>query len=368
MEENKCEFCGQCLKNKYTLKTHKLSSKFCLEIQRKNNTNVIDDLKKCAYCLKSFSSNIINNHLQICKIKKQTESNNDKEIIEKLRKELIEKNSIITENDLKIIKLEAQLDIIQKDHECLIEKDLKIAKLEAQLNIIQKDHECLIEIAKQTKTTNNITNINNLAPYKIDVISDRFYRAEITKEHIMDGQCGIARAIAPCLLNDDGKRMIKCNDVSRGVFSTIDDLANISHDYKARKLALAIEPIATEKAYEIIELHENKLSKSYQLKLLKKEIKDYEEKIEGIKSTLKGFGEGTSKYKYSLQMIMNKEQYIEKNMKLIKEYEEEGIDEEDFDGNLGVEAEKLNNGMISIQEMKKDTSKFSNTLASLVKY
>ena len=184
----------------------------------------------------------------------------------------------------------------------------------------------------------------------------------------MDGQCGIARAIAPCLINNDGKKMIKCNDVSRGVFSTIDDLDNISQDYKARKLALAIEPIATEKAYEIIELHENKLSKSYQLKLLKKEIKEYEEKIEGIKATLKGFSEGTSKYKYSLQMIMNKEQYIEKNMKLIKEYEEEGIDEEDFYGNLGVEAEKLNNGMISIQEMKKDTSKFSNTLASLVKY
>ena len=152
MEENKCEFCGHCLKNKYTLKNHKLRSKSCLEIQRKNNTNVIDDLIKCTYCVKSFASNIFNNHLQTCKIKKKDEINNDKENIEILKNELIKKNSIIAENYLKIIKLEAQLDIIQKDQESLIEKDLKIAKLEAQLDIIQKDHECLIEIAKQTKT------------------------------------------------------------------------------------------------------------------------------------------------------------------------------------------------------------------------
>ena len=51
--------------------------------------------------------------------------------------------------------------------------------------------------------------------------------------------------------------MIKCNDSSRGVFSTIDAFGNISKDLKARNLALAIEPIATEKAYEIIETHKD---------------------------------------------------------------------------------------------------------------
>ena len=35
METYKCEFCGKILKNKYTLKAHKMRTKSCIEIQKK---------------------------------------------------------------------------------------------------------------------------------------------------------------------------------------------------------------------------------------------------------------------------------------------------------------------------------------------
>ena len=71
MEENKCEFCNKFFKNKYILKNHKTRTKSCLEIQRKNNINIIEDFKNCIHCLGSFASNVIKRHVDTCKIKKK---------------------------------------------------------------------------------------------------------------------------------------------------------------------------------------------------------------------------------------------------------------------------------------------------------
>lgn len=100
--------------------------------------------------------------------------------------------------------------------------------------------------------------IDELAPYNIDVILDRFSKVELTEEHVMDGQSGIARALIPCLINDDGKKMLRCIDAFKGIFITVDEHKNIIIDTNARNLALDIYSIAIEKTNKVIMDYKNK--------------------------------------------------------------------------------------------------------------
>jgi hypothetical protein len=120
-DENKiiCEFCNTELCNMYTLKTHKLTNRNCIEIQKMTNT--IDEII-CEFCDKSFNSKIqLNTHInssKICKIIQKLKENHKEEInqVKENHKEEInqEKNFNLRKQ---IIKLETINEIYIKSYD-----------------------------------------------------------------------------------------------------------------------------------------------------------------------------------------------------------------------------------------------------------
>ena len=110
-----CEFCKKTFSSKSNLVAHQKSTKYCLDLQGKENTNFV-----CEYCLRTFSLHkTLNEHIRICKEKQKKEKETSEKKLEKYQQ--IEK---ITEEKNKEIE---QL----KDK--LAEKNQYVAKLEAKL-------------------------------------------------------------------------------------------------------------------------------------------------------------------------------------------------------------------------------------------
>ena len=218
MEELKCEYCDSVFKYKSTLINHKKRAKFCLEIQKKKNVIVIEDLKTCQFCKTKYASNVFNRHLLTCKSKDKTELEIYKEKFKMLQDET---NKIIIEKDLIIAELRGQ--IAAKDE------------------FYKKEHECLMEIAKQpkTKVTNTTNNkILNLAP--LDLSLNRIKNildTEFDHNYGCSGQKGVAEFTKEkLLLDDNGNLNYVCTDFDRKVFKYKDSAGELRKDTKAKKL------------------------------------------------------------------------------------------------------------------------------------
>jgi len=91
-----CEYCHKKFTTKYLLTQHQNKTRYCLELQGKNDT-----LHECEYCKKSLSTNErLITHLNTCKLKKQKELN-DKDIYYQ---------NIIAIKDNEIKELKAKLE------------------------------------------------------------------------------------------------------------------------------------------------------------------------------------------------------------------------------------------------------------------
>ncbi len=104
-----CEFCKKEYKTISSLNYHKKTAKFCLELQKIYN----DSCKyNCEFCNKKFTKkDKRDDHLKICKIKKDTiineldnqlnnlKSTNEKSLIEKDKEIEILKNELKSKND-----------------------------------------------------------------------------------------------------------------------------------------------------------------------------------------------------------------------------------------------------------------------------
>jgi len=197
-----CEYCKKKLSTLSSLNYHKKTNRSCLAIQIKEvniNTNV------CEFCNKTLNSKqTLKVHIKNCKIKEKNEN-------EKLKKE-------ITRLENEIIKLKIE-------NEYLI-----------------KDHELVHKIASQSKTTNLNHNNNN----KINVVNNIFnnpdkvkeiVETQLTKNHIVDGQKGIAHFAFNTLLKDnDGNTNYFCTDLSRSIFKFQNSEGELEKDFKANKL------------------------------------------------------------------------------------------------------------------------------------
>jgi hypothetical protein len=178
------------------------------------------------------------------------------------------------------------------------------------------------------------------------------------------GQSAVSKIVAPCLTNDDGSKMMKCTDTSRGVFVIKDKNGNINKDIKCRNLVSVIEPLATKKVDEIVNLDQEKKYKSRHLYNLKKDIIKRKEEIENLKDTLCGFKKNSFEWHQLNNRIIEEEQKIDDDYEQINIYEEEGVlasNEDDYYIDT-----KLMNGALNIKEMKVDSSKFSNSLAQII--
>ena len=350
-----CNFCKSILKTNSSLNYHMKNNKKCLEIQKEKNPNMEKIIKKdfkCEYCNKLFSSkNNLILHINTCKSKIETLKKESKIYI--LEKENIKKNIEI--EDLK---------------NELIKKNLEIAELKGILKskseILESEHACILQMARQPKnnthTNNNIQNI--LAPLNLDAVLDKFNNVNFTNKDIIDGQAGVARLLAPCLTDNSGKQMIKVSDISRGIFTSIDDSGNIIKDIKAQKLAIAIEPIATEKVNKIIELDDIKRDKILELCILKKNKKERENEIQRFSETMLGISSKLT-LKHYREQIENRKKRNEIDQQKINDYIEEGIDEITVE-EMDLIILKMRDGLEDIKELKTNSNKFSSILSKVI--
>jgi len=221
-----CEFCKSNFSSKSNLNYHQRNSKTCLNLQQKSSDKDIKiDLISCNFCNKSFSTPNMNKHIMICKNKK----NKDKLKLEEIRKN--------HEQDLEEIRKNHEQEISELMYEIQKLKE-HIIKIEAENNILSKDRELVHKIASQPKTVQNgnkINMINNFVydPEKIKEMVEK----KLTKNHIIDGQKGVAHFAYNTILKDgEGKLNYFCTDPSRSVFKFQNTEGGVEKDLKASKL------------------------------------------------------------------------------------------------------------------------------------
>jgi len=228
-----CEFCKTTLKSLSSLNYHKKTNKKCL---KKQNIILTDKFIPCEFCKKVFSNQTLKIHLLSCKNKKVKEKD---DIIEELLKEKDITDNLLKEKDEIIEDMKKEKDEIIEDMKK--EKDEmknRILELEVENKIYLKDHEFVKNMAAQPKTTNNNNKIrvmNNFFdnPEKVKQLVDE----KLTRDHICDGQKGVAQFAINFLLKDDeGNINYFCTDTSRSMFKFQNSEGEIEKDVKAIKL------------------------------------------------------------------------------------------------------------------------------------
>jgi len=332
----KCDFCNKEFKTTSSLNHHKKTTKYCLQIQNKNNTEL-----NCEYCSNNFTSKqSLQYHLNICKDKERS-----------ILKKTVDENIKLKDENIKL-----------KDEN--IELKLLVSKLEAEVNIYKKDHETVSNIAKQTKVINNTNNniINNLSVYDIDKITEKFAdkMQYITKEDIINGQKAIANIIAPCLVNDDGSKMLTCTDSSRLIFTKIDKNKNKIKDIELKNLATAIKPIAIKKADEIVTKYNKNKQRAYEIEILKIQIKDYNEYIKKFSKIIEDAEIGN----INVNRIPEYKNKIYEYEEKIKENEEKILENEEFYEED--DDDRLIDGHEEIKHLDSESSKFARHVSKLI--
>lgn len=222
-----CEFCGNNLQTLSSLEYHKKNNKKCLEIQNVGLTSLLS----CEFCNKKFSKHNLKIHIKSCKEKKKYDDekkNKDIEILEQKNKELLKENEELKKNRKSNQDLENENNILRNE--------LKIYKC-----LYEENKNVVMEMAKEPKTKNSkiITNTTNTTfnyfdePEKVkDLITNN-----LTIEHIIDGQKGVAEFAYDYLLKDnDGSINYFCSDPSRSIFKYFSKNGVVEKDVKALKL------------------------------------------------------------------------------------------------------------------------------------
>jgi hypothetical protein len=343
-----CEFCKNKFTTKTSLNSHQKTAKYCLDI-RKTKSEISYNCNKCG---KTFNRECNRNrHLDIC---------NTNNSLYDLQKNLTECKTILGEKENYIIELKSQ-----------------IQKYEKQIRELQDKLENLAKTAINRPTTTNTTNSNtnnilNLAPLDMDVLTEKFktvINEKMTEEHLLEGQEGLAKLLASCFTHEDGRKLIICSDTSRGVWKSLDKDGNIIKDMKANKIAKKIEPIAISKADIIIDLDEKKRKKVYEIKDIQKRQQERREAYERDESFMKGLKKDSSHYRMYEERLKKQnlimEQETEHEQKLLEEFRQANelylLDFEDDEKPF-----KLFSGKKDIKNLNEDSTKFSNSLITLV--
>ena len=343
-----CKYCKSVFSTKTNLNSHQKTAKYCVNIRADDKPINIE--YKCIGCSKVFSrKQHLDRHVAVCKA-------NDK---------LYELENIIQQQAQELNRYKETEGIYEKQ---LIEYKKQIQELQNKLeNIAVK----AVGRPITSNTTNN-TNIMNLAPLNMTSLTEHLttvINTQMTEKHVLEGQEGIAKLISCCFTTDDGKKLITCTDISRGVWKSKDKDGNVSRDFKASKIAKVVKPIATSKADSIIELDDDKRKKLYEIKQIQTRKKDYLFADNCDIEHMKGLKKGISEYKMYEDRIQKRVNQRTKDEKMEQEILEEfGV--ENIDNLLMIDDDetpyKLIMGKQDIQQLNDDSTKFSNSLISCV--
>lgn len=238
-----CEYCNTKLSNKYALASHQSRAKYCLSIQRSLNIdNIESKLQVCSYCKINVSN--LQRHEETCKMK-------DKYVIEKYERIL----DTVKQEHMETVKMFNF--ILDRKNDDIHELEKRIAGLESGLQSYKDMHDrsqaCVERIAEQPKNT-KIMNTTNINMTPLDLSNENVSKAFVnfTRNHLYDGQKGVAEFVADNLLTDEnGDSMYTCVDSSRRMFKYVDKDGNVIKDMHARKLTNSISSEVIDKATKI---------------------------------------------------------------------------------------------------------------------
>jgi hypothetical protein len=348
-----CEYCKNLFSTKANLNSHQKTAKYCLKIRETNSVKEC----LCHKCGKKFNREyVLNRHLNTC---------NSKNSMYDLEKNITEYRIILNEKENYIVELKEQI----KNQEDRYEKQIK--ELQDKLENLAKT---AINRPTSTSTSNttNTNNIMNLAPLDMNAFTEKIktvINEQMTEAHLLDGQEGIARLLAPCFTLEDGRKLITCTDTSRNVWKSKDINGNILKDVKANNIAKTVQPLAVSKADILIDLDEKKRNKIYEIRDIEKRKKERLQLDEKDEATMKGMKVGSAHYRMYQERISKRTEEREKDdeleEKLLQEFREADElylihldnDEKTF---------KLYAGKEDIKNLKEDSCKFSNSLVTLV--
>ena len=264
-----CEYCNTIFKSKSALNNHIIKAKYCLLIQKKNESETMVSEKekvfKCKHCKKILSTKqSLKNHINCCYEKKDREFKELKERTDLEFKELKERTDLEfkelkerTDREFKELKgLKEQTDkkLFEKD-KVLIKVNTQLENLKEQLEKQEENYKEQIKdlqdkldrIANKAidRPTNNVTNTttnNNLNIMtsmdfdNMETIKDAI-DTKLNANHIVDGQRGLAQFLVDAILKDsEGHLKYKCTDSSRGIFKFLNSEGEINKDVDAKKL------------------------------------------------------------------------------------------------------------------------------------
>ena len=203
-----CDFCKRIYKNKYTLKKHKSTARFCLQIQ-------LSDISKAQYkCIncnyKSMNKYNYKRHVNNCKV--------------------------IVDQNMKIENI-----LIQKELE-IVKKELSKARARPNIN-----NNTIIN------NINNQFNISKKLLHPYEYLSNNFesiITSNLNRQHFMEGVKGVIRFIVHDLLTYDGKKYYASYTKGDTDFHRITD-GEVEIDEKAKKLLNDIYPYIEDRCKEI---------------------------------------------------------------------------------------------------------------------
>jgi hypothetical protein len=185
---------------------------------------------------------MLENHKNICIIKKDKEIEILKEQLESKHKELKEKDKLIIKLKIYNEKYEEQLQKQEEKYEEQLEKqEDQIKDLQDKLeNLANKAIDRPTSVVSNTTTNNNLNIATSMDFGNIDHIKNLIDNS-LTINHVVDGQKGIANFVRETmLLDDNGISKYVCTDPSRYIFKYKDTNGEIKKDVEAKKLTSSL--------------------------------------------------------------------------------------------------------------------------------
>jgi len=250
-----CDYCKKDFSNKYILRNHQKTAKYCLRIQNKP----LEEEHVCENCESVFTQKThLKTHMKTCRA-----TNNIKQVQKRHKKQIHTLRKQLQQQEA---KYERKIEKIQTQYE------RKIEKLQDRIQELATK-----AIAKPT-TTNNTTNVLNLTPFDMDAkcIKDKI-QEKYDFGYFLKGQRGVAEFTKENLLTDkEGNLMYICCDPSRSIFKYKDEKGELRKDVQANRLSKTVTPSILSKAHSLVmEEVENGEEESEEEKN-KKNMKHYE--------------------------------------------------------------------------------------------